>query len=67
MNAKGTIAVVDCDNVRRDGLVSRLTLLGHHVAIIADYLDHYIKASRECPVHVVVVNAWAPPTKACLP
>ncbi len=56
MDAKGTIAVVDCDNVRRDGLVGRLTLLGYHVAVIADHLDHYITATRECPVDLAVVN-----------
>lgn len=56
MDAKGTIAVVDCDNLRRDGLVSRLAQLGYHVAVIADHLDHYITATRECPVQVAVVN-----------
>jgi DNA-binding NarL/FixJ family response regulator len=30
--------------------------MGYHVAIIADHGDHFIKASKQCPVDLVVVN-----------
>lgn len=50
------IAIVDSPTVMRDGLATALGRLGYHVAIISDHGAQYIRASRECPVDLVLLN-----------
>lgn len=56
MDTKRTITIVEGPTIYREGLITVLTRLGYHVAIIADHGDHYIAASRQCAVDLVVVN-----------
>ena len=56
MGTKASIAIVESSNIFREGLVLVLGRLGHHVAIIADHGEHYIAASKQCPVDQVIVD-----------